>query len=84
MEAAFDKRQAYISQQLIVLREAGLIDSRKDGRQVYYWITDETAIAVLDAALGEPTPARDVLPGCPCPSCSTSILIPEEHIHAHD
>ena len=34
IEQALDKRQAYISQQLMMLRDAGLVDSRKDGLQV--------------------------------------------------
>ena len=36
IEAALDKRQAYISQQLMSLREGGLVVSRKEGLQVYY------------------------------------------------
>jgi DNA-binding transcriptional ArsR family regulator len=75
MESALDKRQAYISQQLMILREAGLIDSRKDGRQVFYWITDDRTRAVLDAALGEsPTGDLPQIAGCPCPMCSTVPL----------
>jgi DNA-binding transcriptional ArsR family regulator len=40
METALDKRQAYISQQLMVLRDAGLVDARKDGLQFsIVWLT---------------------------------------------
>jgi DNA-binding transcriptional ArsR family regulator len=81
MEAALGKRQAYISQQLMILREAGVIDSRKDGRQVFYWIADARVQGMLNALLG-PAPARNpVLAGCPCPRCSV-VLITEEDIHA--
>jgi ArsR family transcriptional regulator len=75
MERAFGKRQAYISQQLMVLREAGLVEARKEGLQVFYRLVDGTTAALLDAALG---PARqqqpDVLPACPCPYCAEAQL----------
>lgn len=71
MEQALGKRQAYISQQLMVLREAGLVEARKEGLQVFYRLVDGTAAALLNTALG---PARhqqpDVLPACPCPHCA--------------
>jgi DNA-binding transcriptional ArsR family regulator len=52
IENALDKRQPYISQQLMVLRQAGLVDYRKDGLQVYYRILDSRVESLLDAALG--------------------------------
>jgi len=74
MEAALGYRQAYLSQQLMVLREAGLVDDRRDGWNVYYRVTKPNVFAVTDAArsvLGErnqkPLPA--VLPSCGCPHC---------------
>ncbi len=86
MEAALGRRQAYISQQLMILREAGLIDSRKEGRQVFYWITEERTLRLLDTLLG-PTPAEiPVLAGCPCPHCATadpSAILKKENTHAH-
>ena len=36
MEAYLGYRQAYISQQLAVLREAGLIQDRRDGWNIFY------------------------------------------------
>jgi DNA-binding transcriptional ArsR family regulator len=72
MEAAIKKRQAYISQQLMVLRDAGLIDSRKDGRMVFYWIADDRALALLDQVLGPGSQAAlAVVRGCGCPTCTT-------------
>jgi len=89
MEAALGKRQAYISQQLMILREAGLIDCRKDGRQVFYGITEERTLRLLDVLLG-PAPAENpTLAGCPCPRCTAANppanprLFKEEDIHAH-
>src|SRR5512146_1374640 len=56
MEAALGFRQAYLSQQLMVLREAGLVDDRRDGWNVYYRVVKSDVFAVIDAArstLGE-------------------------------
>lgn len=74
METALDKRQAYISQQLMVLRDAGLVDTRKDGLQVFYCLADDITAALLDAIFGpvaEERPTR--LEGCSCPHCTVSI-----------
>jgi DNA-binding transcriptional ArsR family regulator len=75
METALDKRQAYISQQLMVLRDAGLVDTRKEGLQVFYCLADDVTAALLDTILGpveEEKPAR--LEGCSCPRCSVSVI----------
>lgn len=77
IEAALDKRQAYISQQLMALRDANIVDSRKDGQQVYYRIVDDAVYDVLNVLYG--APPQDELTqfeGCKCPSCATvSIAI---------
>jgi ArsR family transcriptional regulator len=49
LEAKLGYRQAYISQQISVLREAGLIQDRRDGWNVFYRVTDDRIFAVLDA-----------------------------------
>ncbi len=75
METALGRRQAYISQQLMVLREAGLVDSRKEGLQVFYRLSDRVTEDLLNTALGAMEESRQpVLTGCPCPHCSTSVL----------
>ncbi len=76
MEAYLGKRQAYISQQLMVLREAGLVDDQRDGLNVYYRVTNRQVFDVIDRAramLGIPLDAAsgsDLLEQCPCPKCS--------------
>ncbi len=71
MERALGKRQAYISQQLMVLREAGLVEARKDGLQVFYRLVDPAATALLNATLGPSARQQpEVLPACPCPHCA--------------
>ena len=70
IETALGKRQAYVSQQLMILRDAGLVESRKDGLRVYYRIDSPKALAILKATLGEVTNAPPLrLMDCPCPQC---------------
>ena len=78
MEAHLGYRQAYISQQLMVLREAGLIQDRRDGWNVYYRVAEPRIFAVLAAvekmlppAAGEDSPRAAVV--CPCPKCSQDL-----------
>jgi ArsR family transcriptional regulator len=76
MEAHLGFRQAYISQQLAVLREAGLIQDRRDGWNVFYRVAEPRIFEVLDAVdrvfahdKASSTNRPDV--SCPCPKCST-------------
>ncbi len=74
IETALDKRQAYISQQLMVLREAGLVDTRKDGLQVFYQLADSITVQLLDTIFGSAENESQVkLEGCPCPRCAVSV-----------
>jgi DNA-binding transcriptional ArsR family regulator len=74
METALNKRQAYISQQLMVLRDAGLVDARKDGLQVFYCLADDMTAALLDTVLGPvEEEKRTRLEGCPCPHCVVEV-----------
>ena len=52
IQAMLDQRQAYISQQLNILRQAGLITSRKAGLRVYYKISDPDLFGMLDQVKG--------------------------------
>ena len=96
LEAALHRRQAYISQQLMLLREANLIDSRKDGRLVYHWITDDRVYGLLDVMLGPlPEAASFRVESCTCPYCVEALqptatikldaiaIAQEEGPHAH-
>ncbi len=73
MEAVLGYRQAYISQQLMVLREVGLVQDRRDGLNVYYRVIRPEIYTVLDAACQmEGVPAEVLaLPqaACTCPNC---------------
>lgn len=82
LEALLHKPQAYASQQLSVLRDAGLVRDRKDGQWVYYAITDERVLPALDAFLAEvpsqkqwPFPSvPERLAGCRCPKCAVEVV----------
>ena len=63
MEAALGLRQAYISQQLMVLRQAGLVTDRRDGWNVFYRVAKPEIFALLDAALATIAPDAEL----PCP-----------------
>lgn len=78
LEAVLGLRQAYISQQLMLLRDAGLVTTYKDGRNVYYKLANTDILKVVrqasaflgasgwDEALNQPGPVAN----CPCPHCA--------------
>ena len=73
MEAHLGFRQAYISQQLSVLREAGLVQDRRDGWNIFYNVADNRIYDVLKAVRQitgqvEPEVKKPVVP-CTCPKC---------------
>jgi len=72
MEAALGYRQAYISQHLSVLREAGLVQDRRDGWNVYYRVVQPQVFDVLDAAqaMAGVKRTRRKAAACPCPQCN--------------
>jgi ArsR family transcriptional regulator len=79
MEAHLGFRQAYISQQLMVLREAGLVEDRRDGWNIFYRVIKPEIYAVMDAALDvtgkerKARPSTHVSQPCPCPKCSVEV-----------
>jgi len=72
MEAHLGYRQAYISQQLAVLREAGLIQDRRNGWNIFYRVTDPRIYSALDL-IRQMSGQALVLPkkevDCSCPHC---------------
>lgn len=81
MEATFGYRQAYISQQLMVLRDAGLVDDRRDGLNIYYRVIRPEIFAVLDAmrkVTGIRTKAAKLKRNaCTCPNCANEAIKPQ-------
>ena len=68
LQTALGRPQAYVSQQLRVLREAGVVADRKDGQLVYTQCADPQARELLEKVLG-PAGHRERIEGCPCPRC---------------
>ena len=44
--------QPTLSQQLAVLRREGLVDTRREGKQVYYSVASREALAILHTLYG--------------------------------
>jgi len=83
MEATLSLRQAYISQQLIILKEAGLVKPRRDGLNLYYRVTKPEIFNVLET-LSSVTGVAPKLPkhkhastDCPCPKCADEAVKPQ-------
>lgn len=82
LTAILKKRQPYVSQQLMVLREAGCVQDRRDGVIVYYGLTDSRITEliarsrelVIARGQGIGCPPVPVAPveGCPCPKCAAA------------
>ena len=47
LESILDIRQPTLSQQLTVLREAELVATRRDGKSIFYRISSQSALAVM-------------------------------------
>jgi ArsR family transcriptional regulator len=89
LEASLGYRQAYISQQLMTLREAGILDSRRDGKYIFYRLARPGILELLQKTaqiagvnLVKPEPAGHDKQ-CACPHCASSISNPilVEHVH---
>jgi len=73
MEAHLGYRLAYISQQLMLLREAGLIQDRREGWNMYYRVSEPRVFEVLAAVEKLVGPAKGIsgrVVNCPCPHCN--------------
>jgi ArsR family transcriptional regulator len=84
MEAKFGLRQAYISQHLMVLRDAGLVTDRRDGWNIYYQVDKPEIFQVIDAMKNMTDKSNSIHTGstqsnisssekqrlCPCPKCN--------------
>ena len=85
MEATLGLRQPKISQQLMILRQAGLVNFRRDGLNIYYRVIKPQVFRVVDAvyaASGSHRPRiahKHARENCPCPKChSVRSISPSE------
>ena len=86
IEATLNLRQAYVSQQLMILKQAGLLESRRDGLNLYYRVVKPEIFKVVDA-LSSITGVPAKLPkhshanaDCPCPKCNSLQTIPLKQV----
>lgn len=79
LETILGRPQPYVSQQLAILRQVGLVTDRREGTLIYYRIADEATAGWLRAGRdlvqdpdGRPI-AFPAIPAskkeCPCPRC---------------
>jgi len=73
LQAVLERPQAYVSQQLRVLREAGAVADRKDGLLVYYRVNIQQVEQLLEEVLG-PAEKATRPSACPCPRCTSYNL----------
>lgn len=74
LEAELGLRQAYISQHLMALRDQGLVATRREGKYIFYRLSDPEILSLIGEAgkiAGVTFPARTAHNSrCSCPSCS--------------
>jgi DNA-binding transcriptional ArsR family regulator len=78
LETALGMSQASISQHLMFLRKNKLVGTRRDGRHIYYTLSDPTLLDIfrkvaatfeIDLSPFETLQLASI-PGCPCPICN--------------
>lgn len=80
LEALLAKPQPYVSQQLRLLREAGVIADEKQGQNVFYRLADDEVRGWLDAVLGPAVGEHTEIAQhkkvilCACPKCTDQPL----------
>ena len=72
LQTVLKRPLAYVSQQLRVLRDAGLVEDSREGTLVYYRVNDPTVERLLEESLG-PTEEPTRVDTCPCPFCQAEF-----------
>jgi DNA-binding transcriptional ArsR family regulator len=73
LEATLGWRQAYLSQHLMALREAGVVTDRRASRFIFYHLADPRLLGVLHQMAemqGVSLPELSPSSACDCPKCS--------------
>ena len=82
LTAALHKPQPYVSQQLSMLREAGLVVDRREGTLIYYCLAGDHLVRLIEEGkalvrdltgtdLTFPAIPEGALDNCPCPRCQS-------------
>ncbi len=76
LEALLGYRQAFISQHLMALREVNLLETRRDGRFIYYRLADRRILDVMVQAgdvIGQSIAVQSTpIAACECPNCAAA------------
>lgn len=83
LESALGWRQAYISQHLMALRKADILQDRREGRYVYYRIKNASLLDLITASASQSGLSAEavsslinmqVYPSCECPHCVPALI----------
>lgn len=83
LESALGWRQAYISQHLMALRKADILQDRREGRYVYYRLKNAALLDLITASATQSGLSAEtvsslintqVYPTCECPHCVPALI----------
>jgi len=83
LETALGWRQAYISQHLMALRKADILEDRKEGRYVYYRLKNTSYLDLILASAEVCGLSKETVfelintptyPSCACPHCTPAVI----------
>ncbi|MHB8806262.1 MAG: ArsR/SmtB family transcription factor [Anaerolineaceae bacterium] len=84
LETVLNKRQAYISQHLMALRDGGILETRREGKYIFYKLSNPKVFELIRAAGLLAGVEKKDLPElqiplqvnkCVCPHCEGEISI---------
>jgi len=84
LEAALNKRQAYISQHLMALRDVGLLKTRREGKYIFYRVSSQEVFELIAKAGLVAGLHQDEIPQvadqntvkkCICPHCEEERIV---------
>ncbi len=77
LEAQLGLRQAYLSQHLMALRDAGILETQRDGRFIYYRLVNPEILNIIQDAMNftgssnaQNPESKQSKRACCCPKCS--------------
>jgi len=83
LESALGLRQAYISQHLMALRKADILQDRREGRYIFYRLKDTSLLDLISVSARLSGLSADAIsacinvranPLCECPQCSPTLI----------
>lgn len=83
LETALGWRQAYISQHLMALRKADILQDRREGRYVFYKLRNASFLDLITASAALSGLAAESVstlvntrsyPSCECPQCAPALI----------